>query len=71
MLTDHEISSLTNSLNSVIFDFQIFLDHCSLKRSVESMEQTLQELIELTHLETSTKTNENIGTFTSSFSNFH
>lgn len=58
MLTDHEISSLTNSLNGVIFDFQVFLDHCSLKRSVESMEQTVQELIELTHLETSKKTTE-------------
>ena len=56
MLTVHEFSSLTNSLNSVIFDFLIFLDHCSLKRSIESMEQTVQELIELIHLETSKQT---------------
>lgn len=43
---------MTSSLNKALYDYLIFLDHCSLKRSFESMESSIQELVELTHMET-------------------
>ncbi|TRY62148.1 hypothetical protein TCAL_11306, partial [Tigriopus californicus] len=53
MLSEREVRDLTNALNAVIYDFHVFLDHHPLKRSLESMELTVSELVELTHLETS------------------
>lgn len=53
LLSEREIRDLTNALNAVIYDFHVFLDHHPLKRSLESMELTVSELVELTHLETS------------------
>ena len=47
-----EIQRLTNLLNRVLFHFLHLLDHCPLKRSAESLEVTVQELVELTRLET-------------------
>ena len=52
-LSPEEVQELTISLNEVLFDFLLFLDQFSLKRSVESMEVTIQQLVSLTHLETS------------------
>ena len=51
-LTPAEVNELTNGLNRVLYSFLTMLDHCPLKRSPESLEQTVAELVELTHLET-------------------
>lgn len=51
-LTPGEVTDLTSGLNKVLFHFLTLLDHCSLKRSQESLELSVQELVELTHLET-------------------
>eukprot|EP00095_Tigriopus_kingsejongensis_P003824 maker-scaffold2482_size15237-snap-gene-0.3 protein:Tk03824 transcript:maker-scaffold2482_size15237-snap-gene-0.3-mRNA-1 annotation:"condensin-2 complex subunit d3" len=51
-LSEAEVSELANALNGVIYDFHVFLDHHPLKRSLESLELTVSELVELTHLET-------------------
>lgn len=51
-LTPHEVQELTGGLNRVLFSFLTMLDHCPLKRSQESLDQTVIELVELTHLET-------------------
>ena len=47
---DHQV---TSSLNKVLYHLLVMLDHFSLKRSRESMEVTVQELVNLTHMETS------------------
>ena len=52
LLPASEIQALTNSLNRVLYHFLHMLEHCSLKRSAESLEVTMQELVELTRLET-------------------
>ena len=36
----------------MLFHFLAFLDHCSLKRSAESLDNSIQEMVDLTHLET-------------------
>ena len=36
----------------MLFHFLTFLDHCSLKRSAESLDNSIQEMVDLTHLET-------------------
>ena len=51
-LTPQEVSELTYGLSKVLFSFLTMLDHCPLKRSQESLFQTVVELVELTHLET-------------------
>lgn len=51
-LTPAEISELTVALNRVLYSCLTMLDHCPLKRSPESLELTIMELVELTHLET-------------------
>ena len=53
LTSDVEVQELTIGLNRVLFDFLIFLDHFSLKRSSESMEAAVQQLVDLTHMETS------------------
>lgn len=52
LLSPAEIQRLTISLNRVLYHFLHLLDHCPLKRSAESLEVTVQELVELTRLET-------------------
>jgi hypothetical protein len=52
LLPQGEIQTLTNSLNKVLYHFLVFLEHSSLKRSIESLEASIQELVDLTHLET-------------------
>ena len=52
LLNPNEIQSLTSHLNGVLFHFLLFLDHMELKRSAESLEMAVQEMVELTHLET-------------------
>ena len=47
-----EVQELTAGLNNALYSFLIMLDHCPLKRSQESLDQTILELVELTHLET-------------------
>ena len=51
-LTPAEVNELTSGLNRSLYSFLTMLDHCPLKRSPESLEQTIAELVELTHLET-------------------
>ncbi len=51
--SDAEVQELTVGLNQVLYNFLTFLDHFSLKRSSESMEVAIQQLIDLTHMETS------------------
>jgi condensin-2 complex subunit D3 len=53
-LTPGEVKDLTTGLNRALFSFLTMLDYCPLKRSPESLELTIQELVELTHLETGT-----------------
>ena len=52
-LTPAELQQLTSGLNKVLYYLLVMLDHFSLKRSRESMEVTVQELVNLTHMETS------------------
>ena len=52
-LEPHEVQKLTSGLNKVLYSFLVMLDHHPLKRCPESLEQTIIELVELTHLETS------------------
>ena len=51
-LSPGDVQHLTNGLNNVLYNFLTMLDFCPLKRSPESLELTIQELVELTHLET-------------------
>ena len=51
-LSPAELQSLTSTLNRTLFHLLEFLNHFSLKRSRESLEVTVQELVDLTHLET-------------------
>ena len=53
LTSDAEVQELTVGLNQVLYNFLTFLDHFSLKRSSESMEVAIQQLIDLTHMETS------------------
>ena len=53
ILSQSDVQSLTSGLNKVLYHLLIMLDHFSLKRSRESMEVTVQELVDLTHMETS------------------
>ena len=52
-LTPKESQDLTNGLLQVLNSLLLMLDHCPLKRSQESLELTISELVDLTHLETS------------------
>ena len=52
-LTPRESQDLTNGLLQVLNSLLLMLDHCPLKRSQESLELTISELVDLTHLETS------------------
>ena len=40
------------SPTKVLFHYLEFLDNCSLKRSAESLDNSIQEMVDLTHLET-------------------
>ena len=52
-LSEAEVRGLTEGLNRVLFDFiMFFLESFSLKRSQESLEVTVQHLVDLTHMET-------------------
>ena len=51
-LSPNEVNELTSGMNRVLYSFLVMLDHCPLKRSQESLDQTVVELVELTHLET-------------------
>ena len=53
LTSEAEVQELTVGLNRVLFDFLLFLDNFSLKRSSESMEVAVQQLVDLTHMETS------------------
>uniref|UniRef100_A0A0K2TBV8 NonSMC condensin II complex, subunit D3 [Callithrix jacchus] n=1 Tax=Lepeophtheirus salmonis TaxID=72036 RepID=A0A0K2TBV8_LEPSM len=51
LLSPDQIRVLTKSLNSVLDNFLFYLSHSSLKRSPESLDLTIAELVDLTHLE--------------------
>ena len=51
-LSAGEVQDLTDGLNHALYSVLVMLDHCPLKRSQESLDQTILELVELTHLET-------------------
>ena len=52
-LTQRESEELTKGLNRTLSSLLLMLDNYPLKRSLESLELTIIELVELTHLETS------------------
>ena len=51
-LTPHESQDLTRRLGLVLTALIVMVDHCPLKRSQESLELTITEFVELSHLET-------------------
>ena len=52
VLTQREVAGIVDSLAEVLSCLHLMLDHCSLKRSLESLETLVSHLVSLSRLET-------------------